>query len=154
MTAVRCFKLFTSPTLAANAFPYVTWKLSRTYVRVAERRWDEYLWQEDERLREEKDERKRKYNVTYSNEVYLMSFILSKFIQHFIDTSVTGYVFSWLHHPVVGFQPKASFHCLTVLLWELTEIFFVQIQVTQEDMEAYRMKKVHFDDPMKEFLKS
>jgi hypothetical protein len=94
MTAVRCFKLFTSPTLAANAFPYVTWKLSRTYARVAERQWDEYLWQEDERLREEKDERKRKYNVTYSNEV------------------------------------------------------------TQEDMEAYRMKKVHFDDPMKEFLKS
>jgi pre-mRNA-processing factor SLU7 len=52
------------------------------------------LKKEDERLREEKDERKRKYNVTYSNEV------------------------------------------------------------TQEDMEAYRMKKVHFDDPMKEFLKS
>ncbi len=56
--------------------------------------------------------------------------------------------------PVVGFQPKASSHCLTVPLWELTEIFFVQIQVTQEDMEAYRMKKVHFDDPMKEFLQS
>jgi len=52
------------------------------------------LKKEDERLREEKDERKRKYNVTYSNEV------------------------------------------------------------TQEDMEAYRMKKVHFDDPMKEFLTS
>lgn len=28
-----------------------------------------YLLQEDERLREEKDERKRKYNVTYSNDV-------------------------------------------------------------------------------------
>jgi pre-mRNA-processing factor SLU7 len=52
------------------------------------------LKKEDERLREEKDERKRKYNVTYSNEV------------------------------------------------------------TQEDMEAYRMKKVHFDDPMKDFLNS
>ncbi len=151
---MRCLKLFTSPTLAANAFPYVTWKLSHTYVRVAERRWDECLWQEDERLREEKDERKRKYNVTYSNEVYLMSFILSKFIQHFIPNSITGYVFLWLHHPVVDFQPKASSHCLTVLLWELIEIFFVQIQVTQEDMEAYRMKKVLFDDPMKEFLKS
>jgi pre-mRNA-processing factor SLU7 len=50
------------------------------------------LKKEDERLREEKDERKRKYNVTYSNDV------------------------------------------------------------TQEEMEAYRMKKVHFDDPMKDFL--
>ncbi|CAM6083739.1 unnamed protein product [Calypogeia fissa] len=50
------------------------------------------LKKEDERLKEEKDERKRKYNVTYSDEV------------------------------------------------------------TQEDMEAYRMKKVHFDDPMKDFL--
>jgi hypothetical protein len=103
---VRCFKLFRSPTLAANAFPYVTWKLSCTYVRVAERWWDEYLWQEDERLREEKDERKRKYNVTYSNEVYLMSFILSKFIQHFIPNSVTGYVFLWLHCLLWVFSPK------------------------------------------------
>ncbi len=103
---MRCFKLFTSLTLAANAFPYVTWKLSRTYVRVAERWWDEYLWQEDERLREEKDERKRKYNVTYSNEVYLMSFILSRFIQHFIDNSVTGYVFHGCITLLWVFSPK------------------------------------------------
>jgi pre-mRNA-processing factor SLU7 len=52
----------------------------------------EALKKEDERLREEKDDRKRKYNVTYSNDV------------------------------------------------------------TQEEMEAYRMKKVHHDDPMKDFL--
>lgn len=26
------------------------------------------------------------------------------------------------------------------------------LQVTAEDMEAYRMKKVHHDDPMKDFL--
>lgn len=26
------------------------------------------------------------------------------------------------------------------------------VQVTAEDMEAYRMKKVHHDDPMKDFL--
>ncbi|EFJ38615.1 hypothetical protein SELMODRAFT_164109 [Selaginella moellendorffii] len=52
----------------------------------------EALKREDERLREEKDERKRKYNVTYSDEV------------------------------------------------------------TAEDMEAYKMKKVHFDDPMRDFL--
>ena len=25
-------------------------------------------------------------------------------------------------------------------------------QVTQEEIEAYRMKKVHHDDPMKDFL--
>ncbi|KAG6543194.1 hypothetical protein Mapa_015444 [Marchantia paleacea] len=50
------------------------------------------LKKEDDRQREEKDERKRKYNVTHSDEV------------------------------------------------------------TAEDMEAYRMKKVHFDDPMKDFL--
>ncbi|KAJ7254939.1 hypothetical protein O6H91_Y416800 [Diphasiastrum complanatum] len=47
----------------------------------------------DERMREEKDERKRKYNITYNDEV------------------------------------------------------------TAEDMEAYRMKRIHHDDPMKEFLK-
>jgi len=48
--------------------------------------------QEDQRKREEKDERKRKYNVRWNDEV------------------------------------------------------------TAEDMEAYRMKKVHHDDPMKDFL--
>lgn len=52
----------------------------------------EALEKEDERLPEEKDDRKRKYNVTYNNDV------------------------------------------------------------TQEEMEAYRMKKVHHDDPMKDFL--
>lgn len=31
------------------------------------------LVQEDERLREEKDDRKRKYNVTYSNDVSFAS---------------------------------------------------------------------------------
>jgi hypothetical protein len=35
---------------------------------------------------------------------------------------------------------------------ELTEFASSKTQVTQEDMEAYRMKKVHFDDPMKDFL--
>lgn len=49
------------------------------------------LKKEDQRKREEKDERKRKYNVRWND------------------------------------------------------------QVTQEDMEAYRMKKVHHDDPMKNF---
>eukprot|EP00249_Psilotum_nudum_P014077 c24653_g1_i1 orf=171-1781(+) len=53
---------------------------------------EEALRKEGERKREEKDERKRKYNVTWNDEV------------------------------------------------------------TAEDMEAYRMKKVHFDDPMKDFL--
>jgi len=48
--------------------------------------------QEEQRKREEKDERKRKYNVRWNDEV------------------------------------------------------------TAEDMEAYRMKKVHHDDPMKDFL--
>eukprot|EP00850_Spirogloea_muscicola_P017918 SM000159S01749 [mRNA] locus=s159:3356:7542:+ [translate_table: standard] len=52
----------------------------------------EALKKEAERSNEEKDERKRKYNVTYSNEV------------------------------------------------------------TAEEMEAYRLKKSHFDDPMREFL--
>lgn len=38
-----------------------------------------YMLQEDERLREEKDERKRKYNVTYSNDVSdVLSFLLIK----------------------------------------------------------------------------
>jgi len=50
------------------------------------------LLQEDIRKREEKDERKRKYNVRWNDEV------------------------------------------------------------TEEDMEAYRMKRVHHDDPMKDFL--
>ncbi|KAI5077538.1 hypothetical protein GOP47_0007362 [Adiantum capillus-veneris] len=52
----------------------------------------EALKRQDEKKREERDERKRKYNVTWND------------------------------------------------------------QVTVEDMEAYRMKKVHFDDPMKDFL--
>ncbi|CAN1270571.1 Pre-mRNA-splicing factor SLU7 [Linum perenne] len=52
----------------------------------------ESLKKEDQRKREEKDERKRKYNVKWND------------------------------------------------------------QVTVEDMEAYRMKKVHNDDPMKDFL--
>ncbi|CAI0445827.1 unnamed protein product [Linum tenue] len=52
----------------------------------------EALKKEDQRKREEKDERKRKYNVKWNDEV------------------------------------------------------------TAEDMEAYRMKKVHHDDPMKDFL--
>ncbi|KAF7804640.1 pre-mRNA-splicing factor SLU7-A [Senna tora] len=52
----------------------------------------EALKKEDQRKREEKDERKRKYNVTWNDEV------------------------------------------------------------TAEEMEAYRMKKVHHDDPMKNFL--
>lgn len=52
----------------------------------------EALKKEDERKREEKDERKRKYNVRWNDEV------------------------------------------------------------TAEDMEAYRMKRVHHDDPMKDFL--
>lgn len=50
------------------------------------------LKKEDQRKREEKDERKRKYNVKWNDEV------------------------------------------------------------TQEDMEAYRMKKVHHDDPMSKFM--
>ncbi|RYQ91796.1 hypothetical protein Ahy_B09g097825 isoform B [Arachis hypogaea] len=50
------------------------------------------LKKEDERKREEKDERKRKYNVRWNDEV------------------------------------------------------------TPEEMEAYRMKRVHYDDPMKDFL--
>lgn len=29
---------------------------------------------------------------------------------------------------------------------------YLAFQVTPEDMEAYRMKKVHHDDPMKDFL--
>ena len=29
---------------------------------------------------------------------------------------------------------------------------FSLMQVTAEDMEAYRMKKIHHDDPMKNFL--
>ncbi|GLJ05215.1 hypothetical protein SUGI_0013910 [Cryptomeria japonica] len=56
------------------------------------KRLAEALKQEDERKREEKDERKRRYNVSWNDEV------------------------------------------------------------TAEDMEAYRMKKVHHDDPMKDFL--
>nr|KYP74662.1 Pre-mRNA-splicing factor SLU7 [Cajanus cajan] len=52
----------------------------------------EALKKEDERKREEKDERKRKYNVRWNDEV------------------------------------------------------------TPEEMEAYRMKKIHHDDPMKDFL--
>ncbi|XP_020978435.1 pre-mRNA-splicing factor SLU7-like [Arachis ipaensis] len=52
----------------------------------------EALKKEDQRKREEKDERKRKYNVRWNDEV------------------------------------------------------------TAEDMEAYRMKRVHHDDPMKDFL--
>jgi len=56
------------------------------------KRLTDALKKEDERKREEKDERKRKYNVRWSDEV------------------------------------------------------------TAEDMEAYRMKKVHHDDPMKDFL--
>lgn len=52
----------------------------------------EALWKEDERKKEEKDERKRKYNVRWNDEV------------------------------------------------------------TAEEMEAYRMKKIHHDDPMKDFL--
>ncbi|KAL6313039.1 hypothetical protein AAG906_022048 [Vitis piasezkii] len=50
------------------------------------------LKKEDERKKEERDERKRKYNVKWDDEV------------------------------------------------------------TVEDMEAYRMKKIHHDDPMKDFL--
>lgn len=41
------------------------------------------IWlQEDERLREEKDERKRKYNVTYSNDVsdVFLSFVAVSFL--------------------------------------------------------------------------
>lgn len=56
------------------------------------KRLTDALKKEDERKREEKDDRKRKYNVRWSDEV------------------------------------------------------------TAEDMEAYRMKKVHHDDPMKDFL--
>ncbi|KAL3838999.1 hypothetical protein ACJIZ3_023590 [Penstemon smallii] len=52
----------------------------------------EALQKEDERRREERDERKRKYNVKWNDEV------------------------------------------------------------TPEDMEAFRMKRIHHDDPMKEFL--
>ncbi|MCL7046135.1 hypothetical protein MKW94_017258 [Papaver nudicaule] len=56
------------------------------------KRLDEALKKEDGRRREERDERKRKYNVKWND------------------------------------------------------------QVTAEDMEAFRMKKVHHDDPMKDFL--
>ena len=53
-----------------------------------------FIWvsQEDQKRREEKDERKRKYNVKYNDDV------------------------------------------------------------TQEEMEAYRMKRILHDDPMKDFL--
>ncbi|KAM0941703.1 putative transcription factor interactor and regulator CCHC(Zn) family [Dioscorea sansibarensis] len=57
-----------------------------------QKRLAEALKKEDERKKEERDERKRKYNVKWNDEV------------------------------------------------------------TVEDMEAYRMKKVHHDDPMKDFL--
>ncbi|XP_057424716.1 pre-mRNA-splicing factor SLU7-like isoform X2 [Lotus japonicus] len=57
-----------------------------------QKKLDEALRKEDERKREEKDERKRKYNVRWNDEV------------------------------------------------------------TPEEMEAYRVKKIHHDDPMKDFL--
>ncbi|KAG6597364.1 Pre-mRNA-splicing factor SLU7, partial [Cucurbita argyrosperma subsp. sororia] len=57
-----------------------------------QKKLNEALKKEDERRKEERDERKRKYNVRWNDEV------------------------------------------------------------TAEDMEAYRMKKVHHDDPMKDFL--
>lgn len=49
-----------------------------------------YLLQEDERLREEKDERKRKYNVTYSNDV--SDVLSSLFIKIFVAVSFLGEV--------------------------------------------------------------
>ncbi|XP_023522231.1 pre-mRNA-splicing factor SLU7-like [Cucurbita pepo subsp. pepo] len=57
-----------------------------------QKKLNEALKKEDERRKEERDERKRKYNVRWNDEV------------------------------------------------------------TAEDMEAYRMKKVRHDDPMKDFL--
>lgn len=59
---------------------------------IDQKRLTEALKKEDERRREEKDERKRKYNVKWNDEI------------------------------------------------------------TAEDMEAYRMKRIHHDDPMKDFL--
>ncbi|XP_057829103.1 pre-mRNA-splicing factor SLU7 [Cryptomeria japonica] len=59
---------------------------------IDKKRLTEALKKEDERKKEEKDERKRKYNVKWNDEI------------------------------------------------------------TAEDMEAYRMKRIHHDDPMKDFL--
>jgi hypothetical protein len=41
--------------------------------------------------------------------------------------------------------------CLIVFLWNFSPLND-QLQVTAEDMEAYRMKRVLHDDPMKDFL--
>lgn len=41
--------------------------------------------------------------------------------------------------------------CIYIVILH-AKIFDVDLQVTAEDMEAYRMKKIHRDDPMKDFL--
>ncbi|RWV88278.1 hypothetical protein BHE74_00028239, partial [Ensete ventricosum] len=71
------------------------------------------LLQEDERKKEERDERKRKYNVKWEDEHV-----------------------GW----IIGVRPLLAYGS------------FMSMQVTAEDMEAYRMKKIHHDDPMKDFL--
>lgn len=77
--------------------------------------------QENDRKKEEKDERKRKYNVTWNDEVLYLPPLLNL---HYGFCIFTGY----------------------------SLIFLLQFQVTPEEMEAYRMKKIHHDDPMKNFL--
>ncbi|KAK8548632.1 hypothetical protein V6N12_061541 [Hibiscus sabdariffa] len=82
-----------APAPPAEEKKHVTWGTDVPEDLVLdEKRLTEALKKEDERRREEKDERKRKYNVRWNDEV------------------------------------------------------------TAEEMEAYRMKRVHHDDPMKDFL--
>jgi len=83
------------------------------------------LLQEDIRKREEKDERKRKYNVRWEDEVFL-SFYFG--------------------------VPLKNWNSTLIFCGLCVDTITCYLQVTAEEMEAYRMKKVHHDDPMKAFL--
>lgn len=84
--------------------------------------------QEDERKKEERDERKRKYNVKWNDEVCKFRSIPP------IPPPPPP--------PLLGVSSSPGSHPSPLIF----------SQVTAEDMEAYRMKRSHHEDPMKDFL--
>ncbi|KAL0390915.1 UNVERIFIED_CONTAM: Pre-splicing factor SLU7 [Sesamum calycinum] len=134
----------------------------------------EALKKEDERRREERDERKRKYNVKWNDEE------TAKYLLN-LDVNSDPRTRSMREDPLPDMDPNQKFYAVSIhsvskcgfeapaaaeekrlATWgsELPDDLFLDQKklaealkkVTPEDMEAYRMKRIHHDDPMKDFL--
>lgn len=102
--------------------------------------------QEEERRGEEKDERKRKYNVTHNDEVGCLG---GRSMVGAADRDRVKKLGGAASEARVGLERLERLEW-----WAVSMVAHSShgVQVTAEEMEAYRMKKVAWDDPMRDFV--